>query len=263
MRPSFLAACVAMACATVFCLADEKQLGSPNVNTRAVPPWQSYESMHEDNVHQFIKSPGLGMSRLVETLKKAEKDETESVAIALSRRVSIGDQLFSIKNIELIGVAKHDPPVMFRNPIVHSISPKAQTPEASEDTISQQQSSVDNKATKHDFRELTDFEQAVITTFRKGGWLSIRADESDRVVLGPIRARQECISCHEGTKKGDVLEVSFDDEVLGIARLQEVSQSGLQGGVYVTVRALHEILARELPVTWPSLGGRFVGRTVA
>ena len=207
MRPLFLTACVAIACATVFCLADEKQLGSPKVRTRTTSPWQSYESMHEDNVDKFIKSPGLGMSRRVDTVEDAKEDEKESVASALSRQVSIGDQVFSIKSIELIGIAKHDPPVMFLNPIVHSISPKEQPleAEASKDTLSQQQSTAANKATKHDFRELTDYEQAVISTFRKGGELTIRAVKNDRVVLGPIRAKQDCIQCHEGTKKGDVL----------------------------------------------------------
>lgn len=221
MKPLFLSVCVAIACATVFCLADEKQQRESNqVGTQTRLPWQSYESMHEDSVHQFIKSPGLGMSRLVETLKRAETEETKSLETVMSRRVSIGDRLFLIKSIELIGIAKHDPPVVFRNPIVHSIRHKPDTREGSvpetetpNDTISQpqtsgpeQQSLAAIKAkTPYDFRKLTDYEQAVISTFRNGGDLTIRADEGDRVVLGPLRAQQECIKCHKGTKKGDVL----------------------------------------------------------
>jgi CRISPR-associated endonuclease Cas1/CRISPR-associated protein Cas4 len=63
-------------------------------------------------------------------------------------------------------------------------------------------------------------------------------------------------------KKGDVLEVSVDDEAVASARLMDVSQLVLQGGVYLTSPALHELMAREVPVTWLSHGGWFLGHTV-
>lgn len=64
-------------------------------------------------------------------------------------------------------------------------------------------------------------------------------------------------------KKGDVLEISVDDEKAGTARLMDVSQLVLQGGVYLTGPALHELMAREIPVTWLSHGGWFLGHTVS
>lgn len=63
-------------------------------------------------------------------------------------------------------------------------------------------------------------------------------------------------------KNGDVLEVSVDDEPVAKARLLDISQLVLQGGVYLTVPALHELMAREIPVTWLSHGGWFLGHTV-
>ncbi len=63
-------------------------------------------------------------------------------------------------------------------------------------------------------------------------------------------------------KKGEVLEVSVDDEKVASARLLDVSQLVLQGGVYLTGPALHELMAREVPVTWLSHGGWFLGHTV-
>jgi CRISPR-associated endonuclease Cas1/CRISPR-associated protein Cas4 len=63
-------------------------------------------------------------------------------------------------------------------------------------------------------------------------------------------------------KKGEVLEVSLDDEKIAGARLADVSQLVLQGGVYLTGPALHELMAREVPVTWLSHGGWFLGHTV-
>lgn len=63
-------------------------------------------------------------------------------------------------------------------------------------------------------------------------------------------------------KKGDVLDVSVDDEPVASARLMDVSQVVLQGGVYLTSPALHELMARQIPVTWLSHGGWFLGHTV-
>ncbi len=64
------------------------------------------------------------------------------------------------------------------------------------------------------------------------------------------------------SKKGDVLEVSVDDEPVTSARLLDVSQLVLQGGVYLTTPALHELMARGVPVSWLSHGGWLMGHTV-
>lgn len=63
-------------------------------------------------------------------------------------------------------------------------------------------------------------------------------------------------------KAGEVLEVSVDDEKVASARLIDVSQLVLQGGVYLTGPALHELMARGIPVTWLSHGGWFLGHTI-
>jgi len=63
-------------------------------------------------------------------------------------------------------------------------------------------------------------------------------------------------------KSGETLEISVDDEKVASARLMDVSQLVLQGGVYLTGPALHELMAREVPVTWLSHGGWFLGHTV-
>lgn len=63
-------------------------------------------------------------------------------------------------------------------------------------------------------------------------------------------------------KSGETLEVSVDDEKVASARLMDVSQVVLQGAVYLTSPALQELMAREIPVTWLSYGGWFLGHTV-
>lgn len=64
------------------------------------------------------------------------------------------------------------------------------------------------------------------------------------------------------SKKGEVLEVSVDDEKVASARLMDVSQLVLQGGIYLTAPAQHELMARGIPITWLSHGGWFLGHTV-
>ncbi len=64
------------------------------------------------------------------------------------------------------------------------------------------------------------------------------------------------------TKSGETLEVHVEDQKVATARLGETSQVVLQGSVYLTTPALHELMAREIPVTWLSFGGWFLGHTV-
>lgn len=63
-------------------------------------------------------------------------------------------------------------------------------------------------------------------------------------------------------KKGEVLEILIDDAPTTTARLDEVSQLVLLGNVYVTTPCLHELMQREIPITWHSFGGWFMGHTV-
>jgi CRISP-associated protein Cas1 len=64
------------------------------------------------------------------------------------------------------------------------------------------------------------------------------------------------------SKKGEVLEVSIEDKVVSTGRLSEVSQLALMGNVYVTTPCLQELMQREIPVTWMSYGGWFMGHTI-
>ncbi len=64
-------------------------------------------------------------------------------------------------------------------------------------------------------------------------------------------------------KDGDLLIVEQDKERVATARLSEVSQVALFGTAVLTTPALHECLRREIPVTWMSYGGWFIGHTVS
>ena len=63
-------------------------------------------------------------------------------------------------------------------------------------------------------------------------------------------------------KKGERLAITKDDGETVYARLAETSQLVVMGSVYVTTPALHELMRRNIPVTWQSYGGWFLGHTV-
>ena len=62
-------------------------------------------------------------------------------------------------------------------------------------------------------------------------------------------------------KTGGVLEIRKNEEKLGEARIEEVSQVALFGPVGISTPTVHELLRREIPVNYHSLGGWFIGRT--
>ncbi len=63
-------------------------------------------------------------------------------------------------------------------------------------------------------------------------------------------------------KDGMRLVVEENREVVAEARLEEVSQLALFGSSMLTTPALHECFRREIPVTYLSYGGWFLGHTV-
>src|SRR5581483_10368586 len=62
-------------------------------------------------------------------------------------------------------------------------------------------------------------------------------------------------------KSGETLEVSVDDSAQATVRLIDVSQVVVMGNVYMTTPTLHELMRREIPVSWYSYGGWFIGHT--
>ena len=63
-------------------------------------------------------------------------------------------------------------------------------------------------------------------------------------------------------KRGDRIEISVDDEVVAHARLGETSRLIVFGNVYVTTPTIHELMRRDIPITWHSHGGWFMGHTI-
>ncbi len=64
------------------------------------------------------------------------------------------------------------------------------------------------------------------------------------------------------TKKGETLEIFVDDELIQKVRLIDVSQLAVMGQIYITSPTLQELMSREIPVSWHSFGGWFMGHTI-
>ena len=78
------------------------------------------------------------------------------------------------------------------------------------------------------------------------------------------RALPVYVQSHRGkiAKKGERLAITKDDDETVYARLAEISQLVVMGNVYITTPTLHELMRRNIPVTWQSYGGWFLGHTV-
>lgn len=63
-------------------------------------------------------------------------------------------------------------------------------------------------------------------------------------------------------KKDETLEISIDDKTVTSVRLLDVSQVVLMGNIYITTPCLHELMRREIPVSWHSYGGWFLGHSI-
>ena len=64
-------------------------------------------------------------------------------------------------------------------------------------------------------------------------------------------------------KEGDNLIIEVEKQKVAEARLGETSQVVLYGNAALTTPALHECMRRQIPVTYNSYGGWFIGHTVS
>lgn len=63
-------------------------------------------------------------------------------------------------------------------------------------------------------------------------------------------------------KQAETLKIEIEDEAPTTARLIDVSQVVLIGNISITTPAVHELMRRDIPVSWYSYGGWFLGHTV-
>lgn len=160
--------CVAMA-STVAVLAWSSAVGSEGLP-------REFLRMHDEGVLSFINSQGFGKTRL------------PPMSGILHREVE-GTRQF-IVGIQLIGIARHNPPRVFSDGMGMSIfhMPDKQDPRP-----------------RIASRAMTVWERQALRDLDAGQRLVIRREGKHTEVVGPIRAGDECLGCHKNKRAGDML----------------------------------------------------------
>lgn len=130
--------------------------------------------MHDDFVLAFIDSEGFGQRRL------------PAMSEVLHRQVA-GTRWF-VAHLELIGVAKHDPPRVFASEMSIFHQPSKKTPPL-----------------RTSSRAIVPWEQQALRDLDAGQPLIVEKQGAGLRVVGAIRAGDECLGCHEKKRAGDML----------------------------------------------------------
>ena len=145
------------------------------------PRWKSFVEMHEFYTQMFERTPGFGASRLIppEELKRYEMISDEHLARLENRpALKINGQLFSVKRQSLIGLDREDPIVF-----------QSDTSEVLENS----------RIRYYETRETSTFETEAVKKLRSGRWVAYEEtrDRSGYRVIGALKAKESCASCHQ------------------------------------------------------------------
>jgi hypothetical protein len=138
--------------------------------------------MHEDFVSAFVESDGFGYARVTPMMRVMHRYRTQ------------GQPSLWVANVALVGIAKHDPPVVFASPFQGFLH-APDMPSGSEIAV----------RPRPEGRPLTQAEREAVRALENGVPLLVHADGDGLRATGPIRARSECLACHKGKREGDLL----------------------------------------------------------
>lgn len=142
--------------------------------------------MHDDFVLAFIDSKGFGKMRITPMMQVMQRYRTQ------------GESTLWVENLQLIGIAKHDVPVVF--------SSSFQGFQHAEDDMPRPQPQPqDVQPLTQDGQPLTQEQQDAVAALRAGQSLIVRTEDAGLQVTGPIRAGGECLGCHRKERAGDLL----------------------------------------------------------
>jgi hypothetical protein len=132
--------------------------------------------VHEDYVDAFVASEGFGKTRLTPMMR------------LLGRQDPVGDTGLTVRDVQLIGIAKHDPPVVYESAF-QGFQHGEDGPQF-----------FDSRARAVDAEEIH-----ALLALSQGQELVTRPEAGGLRMIGPIRARSECLQCHRGKQVGDLL----------------------------------------------------------
>jgi len=176
--------------------------------------WTADDQMHAYFLKRFLQAQGMGMSRMA--APSLAPDDTMQLVIGgatpADSQKNASSQAYQIKRVELIGIAFHDPAVLFRQELYHR--PDVRPMQAV-------------KPLPDTYRALTDSEQKMLTNLVTGMQdVVAQTDQGERVVFGAIRAQASCLECHTTAKTGDALG-AFSYHLVPRTALAEITPAAL------------------------------------
>lgn len=144
---------------------------------RDTPGHDDLLRMHDDFVLAFVQSEGFGRMRVTPMMRVMSNYRTR------------GETPLWVQDLQLIGIARHDPPVVF--------SSAFQGFQHSEEGMA--------LAARPEGRPLTGTERADVRALEEGQRLVVRSQGDALRVAGPISAGDECLGCHKDKRAGDML----------------------------------------------------------
>ena len=145
----------------------------------ALPDLQSVlQRIHSDHVDAFVVSEGFGKSRLTPMMRLRWNP------------YPIDDGELRVRDVQLLGIAKHAPPVVYTS-IFQGFEHGENGPEL---------------AGFHT-REINADETRALLALARGEKVVSSPEPGGVRLFGPIRARSECLGCHRNKQAGDLLGV--------------------------------------------------------
>lgn len=136
--------------------------------------------MHCEFVDAFVDSQGFGKRRVTPMMVRMRHYQFEGV----------GEDGRCVLDVELVGVARHDPPV------VHGASFMG---------FQHRDDHAAGSVPPTSARGLQAWERVALSALVAGADIVVHAGPDGERVMGPIRARAECLACHRDRRQGDVL----------------------------------------------------------
>lgn len=136
--------------------------------------------MHDAFVDAFVDSQGFGKTRVTPMMVRMRHYQFEG----------IGDSGRCVLDVELVGIARHDPPVVYPANFMgfqHHDGDAALRPPVMP------------------VRSLHKWEREAVAALGTGKQIVMRAQPKGERAMGAIRARPACLTCHTGSREGDVL----------------------------------------------------------
>jgi hypothetical protein len=204
----------------------------PQQLVRDLPNYvQTLPEIHERYVQEFVLRPGSGMARhhwepeqwvelvsgtttplmttrdqvfpgrndlpVAAPAKSQESGrpgydyKTETLTFPSQKTADVTERIWMLQGMQLVGLVNHDPPAVYNRPYVgqHFRENRSKVEDAPPETLERQ-------SLPH--RGLDDFEAHALPELRKGNELVVQTSPDTMRLLGAIRAKAECLKCHEG-----------------------------------------------------------------